>query len=314
MNYKILSVVLTLILILFFINIFSHFGAKQAKNFIKPLTNGASVALINIGGVISAETSKNILTSLYQIEKNPQVKGIILAINSPGGTTGTSEEIYQELMKLRQKGIKIVSSISDLGASGGYYIASSSDEIFANGSSLTGSIGVIISTYNMKNLADKLGVKAITVTSGKMKDMLSPFRDMRPDELAYVKSMIGEIYNQFVNDVFKGRKGKITKEKLLSIADGRVFTGMDAKNYGLIDQIGGFSAAVEAMKKLLNSKDLSFIQFSNSYLEKLLKNLGKAALSIDKGLSPLSMGEMVDTFLKTHRNVPLYLSPIGGIN
>lgn len=307
-NY-ILSGFMLITVILLLMDTVNRFHMKKLPHSFSFQESGEKVVMIPVKGLISAETSTEVLSSLRSVEKDPSIKGIFLLINSPGGTTGTSEEIYNEIIKLRQKGLKVVASIADIGASGGYYIASAADQIVANASSLTGSIGVIISTYNMAKLADRFGVKSINITSGSMKDMLSPFRDMRPDELQYIKTMINEIYHQFVNDVFAGRKAKIKKETLLSIADGRVFTGMDAKNYGLIDELGGFDKAKNIMKQLLKVPQLLLVSMNTNYWQQIAQQL-RLSSSIQENLT---LENVLQSFLKTHVNVPLYLSPVGGI-
>lgn len=307
-----LSFLLIVVVGLFFIDIVSLFFKKiplsSRHSSIKLNTSflsggGSPVALLKLEGPISDETVQPLLVQLKQISHNSSIKGILLKINSPGGTTGASEEVYNEVMKLRKKGITIVTSVGDLAASGGFYIASASNIIVAKASSLTGSIGVIISTMNFKGLADKYGVKMVNLTSGKMKDMLSPFRDMREDEKAYIHHMIMEIYDQFVNDVFIGRHHKISKKLLLQIADGRVFTGKDAKEYGLIDVLGGFSTAVDEMKKSLHSSKIKLIPFAGNRWEQIVSKI------VSKNqVQPIGL-DVRSIFLKSHINVPLYYVP-----
>ncbi|TQE50862.1 signal peptide peptidase SppA, partial [Leptospira borgpetersenii] len=143
--------------------------------------------------------SESILQKLRDIEQNPNIKGILIEINSPGGTVGASQEVYNELMRLR-KTRKIVVSMKDMAASGGYYIASSADKIFALSGTITGSIGVIAMAPNIKGLLDRYGVKMRTYKEGKYKDSLSLFRDSTPEEDEMIQKMLSDTYNEFVQD------------------------------------------------------------------------------------------------------------------
>lgn len=217
---------------------------------------GDKVALIYVSGAITAApssglfgeagaSSERIVRDLRQASEDSSVKAIVLRIDSPGGTAAASQEIYREIIRLRSKDRPIVVSMGDVAASGGYYVASAADEIWANNGTLTGSIGVILQTTDMTGLFGKIGIKPETIKSGKHKDMFSPSRQLTDEERIMAKAMIMDIYNQFVDDVTEGRKHKgLTKQKLLPIADGRVLTGRQAMNAGLVDKIGSLDEAV----------------------------------------------------------------------
>ncbi len=222
---------------------------------------GDKVGVIYITGVISSSSgggpfgdsvasSERIIEDLRTAGQDSSVKAIVLRINSPGGSASASQEVYQEIMRLRRKGTPVIVSMADLAASGGYYIASAADDIYANSGTITGSIGVIMQSTDMSALFKKIGFNPEVVKSGVHKDMFSPNRPLTPEERIMAKTMILDIYHQFVNDVYEARKSKgLSKPELLKIADGRVFTGGQAKKEKLVDHIGTFRDAILAAGK-----------------------------------------------------------------
>ncbi len=219
-------------------------GAKEAPN---------TVAVISIEGVISAGGGEGgllgitvqgnpVLKQLRQAQEDKSLKAVVLRINSPGGSAAAAQEIGREVDKLRRSGKYVVTSMSDVAASGGYWIAALTDKIVANPATLTGSIGVIMETANLSDLYQKLGVKMNVIKSGPHKDMGSSSRPLTPAEQAIFQSMVDDIYDQFVDVVVNGRK--LPREKVLALADGRVFTGRQALKLGLVDEMGGFEEAV----------------------------------------------------------------------
>jgi protease-4 len=201
----------------------------------------SSIAVIDITGVIldADKTDK-------QLEKygdDDSVKAIILHIDSPGGGAAASQEIYHEVMRVRQqKHKRIVASVESVGASGAYYIASACDKIYANPASVVGSIGVIMEWTNYGDLLRWAKLKNVTITHGELKDAGDPTRDMTPKEEAYFQSLVDNMYGQFVRDVAVGRH--TTPEKITPLATGQVWTGEQAQPLGLIDTQGGFREAL----------------------------------------------------------------------
>lgn len=187
-------------------------------------------------------SSEVIAAKLREAAKNPQLKAVVIRLNSPGGTAAAAQEISAEIRRLKQSGKAVVASMGDTAASGAYWIAANADRIVANPGTVTGSIGVIMELVNMEGLFDKIGVDTETFKSGPHKDMGSPSRPVTPEERAIFQSMIDDIYNQFVEVVAQGRNMKVDEVKLL--ADGRVFTGRQAKELGLVDRLGDFHEAV----------------------------------------------------------------------
>jgi protease-4 len=180
------------------------------------------------------------------------VKGVLLRINSPGGTVPTSQEINGELLALRSKNKPVVASMADVAASGGYYIACGADKIVAQPGTLTGSIGVIFNSINVKVLADKVGVQPQVVKSGLFKDIGSPFRPFTPEEKELLKGIIDDSYDQFVQVVSKGRNLPVDTVKKL--ADGRVYTGRQALKLGLVDQLGGYDTSLDLLQSICKER------------------------------------------------------------
>lgn len=193
------------------------------------------IALIKIEGVIL--DSEGTIEEIKRYKDSAGIKAIVLRINSPGGGVVPSQEIYEEVLKIRQEGKKkVVVSMGTVAASGGYYIASASDRIVANPGTLTGSIGVIMELANVEGLLKKIGVESLVIKSGKNKDLGSPFRKMRPVERVILQRLMDDVHNQFIQAVAQGRG--LTEERVRAVADGSIFTGRKAKDLGLVDEIG----------------------------------------------------------------------------
>ena len=224
----------------------------------------ANVALINIYGAISDQASggglfssndgansNQLIEQIEQAREDKGIKAILLRINSPGGTAAASQAVYEELMRTRKEtNVKIIASLGDVAASGGYYIASAADHIIANPSSVTGSIGVIVRTQNVSSLLDKIGVQTSTIQSGPLKDILSPFRETKPEEQKILQGVVNESYQQFLEAIVAGRD--ISMEQLKPLADGRIFTGTQAKENNLVDSLGNFHDALKTTAELAN--------------------------------------------------------------
>lgn len=217
-----------------------------------------TVAVVEIYGpiYISQKTARfgisndadRVVKKLHRIAENKDIKAVVLRINSPGGSVAATQEICREVKLLRKNGKIVVASLGDIAASGGYYIASQADRIIADRGTLTGSIGVILQFANVQELFKKVGVKIETVRSGNHKDIGSPFRELTKDEREILQALITDAYDQFVDAVADGRK--MDKEKLLPLADGRIYTGTQAKANGLIDDFGNSMEAIDLAAKL----------------------------------------------------------------
>lgn len=218
---------------------------------VNPLSGiGSKVAIIEITGAITR--SEPIIEQIHQYRDNPSVKSIILRINSPGGAVVPTQEIYSELGKLKAKsGKAIVASMGSTAASGGYYIACAADEIFANPGTLTGSIGVIMQIITAEGILKKVGVESEVIKSGKFKDTGSPMRSMTDEERAILQETIYDVHTQFVNAIFESREHKgLTREQIVEIADGRIFSGQQAFERNLVDELGDLQDAIKRAGEL----------------------------------------------------------------
>lgn len=198
------------------------------------------VALVDIEGPIFDIDEP--MSQLKGYIKNSSVKALVVRINSPGGSVAPSQEMFEELKRAKDKGKKVVVSMGSIAASGGYYIACAADEIYANPGTITGSIGVIAEFPNLEGLMDKVGIRFETIKTGKFKDTGSMFRPMTPEENQLVMDMLLDVYEQFVEAVAESRKMPI--EEVRKYADGRIFSGRQALEYGFVDALGTQSDAI----------------------------------------------------------------------
>ena len=234
------------LLSLFLVSIWalSYFSNREES-----LWGGEKVAIIEIRGVII--DPQPVVEKLVKLRKNEKVKAIVLRIDSPGGAVGPAQEIYAEVRKA-QKEKKVLVSVGSVAASGGYYIACGADKIMANPGSITGSIGVIVESLNVEELLNKLGLKSVVVKSGKVKDMGSPFRPMTDEEKKLLQGVIDSVHEQFIRAVAEGRNLPLAKVR--ELADGRIFSGDQAKALGLVDELGNFEDAIALAAKLAGIK------------------------------------------------------------
>ncbi|UCG99832.1 MAG: signal peptide peptidase SppA [Deltaproteobacteria bacterium] len=215
----------------------------------RTLSFGNKIGVIPINGVI--KDADTITEQLISFRNDRQIKAIILRINSPGGGVGPSQEIYSETRRTTQEK-KVIASLGSLTASGAYYIASATDKIIANPGTLTGSIGVLMEFIRIEELLNKIGVEMHVIKSGEFKDIGSPNRKMTDRERQMIMNLLEDIRNQFVTAVSEGRN--MPREKVLEIADGRIFSGRQAKKFGLVDRLGNFHDAVNLAKRMANIK------------------------------------------------------------
>jgi protease IV len=212
---------------------------------------GDKIAVVDLEGVIV--TPKDVVSQLRKYADDGSIKAIVLHVNSPGGGAAASEEIYREVLRIRdQKKKRIVASIETVGASGAYYVSSATNKIFADDASIVGSIGVIAQWINYEELMKWAKLKDITIKAGEFKDTGSPTRDMTPAELAYMQGIIDDLHLQFIHSVASGRHMKDDDVRVL--ANGKVWTGEQAVPLKLVDQIGDFRAAVEDTAKSVGIK------------------------------------------------------------
>jgi len=218
---------------------------------------GEAVAIVQVEGAILSGSppvspfeeggaySDQIVEHLEQAQEDASVKAIVLRVNSPGGSVVASDEIYQKILEVEKP---IVVSMGELAASGGYYVSAPADVIMANPATLTGSIGVITQMPNLEELLEKIGVEVVVIKSGIHKDEGSPFREMTEEEKAIWQSIIDEAYGQFVAIVAEGRD--LPEEEVREIADGRIYTGKQAMELGLVDELGNLPEAIDRAAEL----------------------------------------------------------------
>jgi len=207
------------------------------------------VALLEIRGVITEGKPFTDLLARYKEDKD--VKAIIILIESPGGGVAPSQEIFTELSRIRDHK-PVVAFLGNVAASGGYYIAAGASRIVASPGSITGSIGVVIQLSNVEQLFEKLGLDLFAIKAGKYKDMGSPYREMTDDERKLLQSVIDDVHGQFIADVAKGRN--LPEGQVRAIADGRIMTGSQAKELGLVDETGNFEDVMRLTKSLAGIK------------------------------------------------------------
>jgi protease-4 len=231
------------------------------------------ILLLDISGVISErdnsgpsfqqDTSiiEDIKEALKKAQYDDAIKGIVVKINSPGGTITGSDILHHELKQFKEEqGIRVVACLMDVGTSGGYYVATAADEIMAHPTTITGSIGVIALKFNIKGLLNLVGVKDETIKSGEMKDIWSPFRPSTDKERAIMQAVIDQFHSRFIDVIKEGRKN-LSRQEIEKLANGRIFTADEALKAKLIDRIGYLDDALDEMKKSLNIPDATIITY-----------------------------------------------------
>jgi protease-4 len=272
--------VLLFFLIIFLITV----TLSLVMTFSRKVGFGEKVALVRVSGMIIDSTG--VIDELRDYDKDPSIKAIVLRINSPGGAVAPSQEIYEEIKKIKKKK-KIVVSMGAVAASGGYYIAAPADRIVANPGTLTGSIGVIMELPNVSELMKKIGVETQVIKSGRHKDMASVFKKLGPEEKKILQDVLDDVHEQFIQAVSEARG--IDFAEIRKLADGRIFTGRKAKELGLIDKIGNLRDAIMLAGELSGIKGEPQVvtrEDEFSFLD-LLKNKFAGALSSEsfRGIS-----------------------------
>lgn len=230
------------------------------------------IAVIEVSGILLNAHTPGLLSEgenpvsyvvekLQTAEKDPRVKAVVLRINSPGGSVTASDSLYQEVLAFKGRCKKpIIAYFQDVAASGAYYTACACDEIIAQRTSVTGSIGVVMQMADLTGLMAKMGVSADAITSGTFKDAGSPFRQMKPDERKLFQGIVNGFYNQFVDVVAAGRPN-LTRSQIITLADGRVYTASQALEAGLIDRISTFQEAIETAENRAGIKSANVVMY-----------------------------------------------------
>jgi len=251
------DIIIIVIIIVSFLFAFGFFGLI----FIGLLSGGGGISLSGLGGnvgviemfgVIDETSGRKVIKQMDDWADNSSIKAVVVHVNSPGGGVAISQEVYDAMLRLRNEK-PVVASMASVAASGGYLIARAADRIVANPGTITGSIGVIMQYYTYYELFDKVGLGMETVKSGELKDVGSPVREMTDKEELMLRAVVMDTYEQFVEVVANGRQ--LTKEDVYPLADGSIFTGLQAYNLGLVDTLGGLNEAVELAAELAEIED-----------------------------------------------------------
>ena len=211
-----------------------------------PALFGPRVAIVELEGVILEVD--DLVRELKSHRENPTVRAVVMRINSPGGVVAPTQELHDAVLRLRQAGKPVVASLGSVAASGGYYVAVACDQIYANPGTLTGSIGVIMQLANFEQLMKKVGVDYVVVKAGQFKDIGNFSRAMTPEERRVMQTLLDDVHGQFIGAVATGRK--LAREEVVRFADGRVFSGVQAKELKMVDTLGGLEDAVLGAAKL----------------------------------------------------------------
>lgn len=267
-----------------YLNQFNPFSATANKNIVEDGDKKNKIALISYEGAIGdGEVYDSFMEQLDDIYKDDSVKGVIMQVNSPGGAVYNSEQIANKIKEIQsEKKIPVFTVMKTMAASGGYYISAPTDKIYASNETLTGSIGVIMSSKSFQGLFEKYGIKEQNITTGKMKDAGSIGKDMTDEQKKYFQDLINSSFDRFIKVVSQGRYMK--EDQVRKLADGRVYDGAQAKNNGLVDKIGNLDDAIEDMKKdyKLNNPEVFEYEGSDYSLKKLFS---KAQNLVEKNSS-----------------------------
>jgi len=267
------------------------------------------IILMDVSGVLSTKEKGSLLSfqkevsivsrvreELKKAAGDNKIKGLIIRINSPGGTVTSSDIIYREISKFKEEGkIPVVACIMELAASGGYYVALAADTIIAHPTSVTGSIGVIALKFNAKGLMEKIGIEDETIKAGDKKDLWSPFRSSTEEEREILQNMLNNFHERFMSVVAKGRKD-LTMGQIKMLADGRVFSAEQAVKEKLVDEIGYLDDAIELVKKKAGIDKARVIVYHRPYSYK--NNIYSRAMSSDFkniNLLNLDLGGILDS-------------------
>ena len=217
------------------------------------LPGGGKVAIVEVDGIIGVGADRgadadSIVRTLIEYRDNPSVAAVVLRINSPGGVVAPTQEIFAAVERVRGAGKPVVASLGSVAASGGYYVAVAANRIYANPGTLTGSIGVIMQLANVGPLLKKVGVDYVVVKAGTFKDIGSIARAMTPEERQVLQALLDDVYGQFVSAVAEHRG--LDRKAVLAFADGRIYSGQQARALKMVDELGGLDEAIEAAGKL----------------------------------------------------------------
>jgi protease-4 len=284
-----LSVLANIVLFMVLIGVVAVFAAGQKGIFTEEVVQAGprttKIAVITVQGIINGAKAQDIYSQLNAARKDARVKGLIIRVNSPGGTISGSDEIYNEILKYRQEEDKpAVAFMQGVAASGGYYTSVACEKIIAEPTTVTGSVGVIAGHFVLQGLLEeKLGIKAAIVKSGEKKDWPSPFRPFTEEQRQYIQEkLIDPAYNRFVEVVADGRES-LTLDDVKRLADGSIYWADEALDEKLIDKIGYLDEAIEQVKSLAGIEEAQVVEYRRPFsLSYLLSSRSKSILEIDR--------------------------------
>jgi protease-4 len=254
-------------------------------------SEGNRVLLLNVNGVIGAPDAgvfgntlshRELLSQIDQATSDEQIAAVVVRVDSPGGGVVASSELHKALVDLRESGKRVVISMGSTAASGGYYIATAGERIYANADTLTGSLGVIISLLNYGEAFENLGLRQLVFKSGEFKDIGLPTRELTPEERDILQSIVDQAYEGFVDVIVEGRN--LPREQVLELADGRIYTGEQALELDLVDELGGEDQAITAAKELAAlDEDALVVRYNQnlSFQDLLLSSLEQSQRPAD---------------------------------
>ena len=249
-------------------------GEGPTKIAVVPVEGEIASADSTVAGTQPTATPEGLADALQQAKDDESVAAVVLEVNSPGGGVTASDEMHQSILDFkRSSGKPVVVSMGDTAASGGYYISTAADKIVANETTLTGSLGVFIPLLNFSEAAQKYGVTQEYIKSGKFKTMGSSWNDLTPEERKIFQSIVNEEYDRFVQVIVEGRG--LPEERVREIADGRIYSGEQAKELGLVDSFGSLDEAAEISRNLANVEEATVVRYVErpSFTETLLARL-----------------------------------------
>ena len=249
-------------------------GEGSNKVAVIPVQGAIASADSSLGGAQPTVTPEGLADALAQAADDTGVRAVVLEVNSPGGGVTASDEMHQSIVDFKKNTEKpVVVSMGDTAASGGYYISTAADEIVANETTLTGSLGVIFQLNNFEELADKYGYKQVIIKSGEFKDIGNAFRQITPEEREIFQSLVDESYAEFVDVISSGRG--IPEDRVREIADGRIYSGQRAKELGLVDSFGGLDEASAEARELANAGQATVVRYvqAPTFTDTLLSGL-----------------------------------------
>ena len=286
-----------------YLNQFNPFSATANKNIVEDGDKKNKIALISYEGAIGdGEVYDSFMEQLDDIYKDDSVKGVIMQVNSPGGAVYNSEQIANKIKEIQtDKKIPVFTVMKTMAASGGYYISAPTDKIYASNETLTGSIGVIMSSRSFQGLFEKYGIKEQNITTGKMKDAGSIGKDMTDEQKKYFQDLINSSFDRFIKVVSQGRSMK--EDEVKKLADGRVYDGSQALENGLVDKIGDLDDAYKDMAKEYNLSDPMLVEKSDVF-SNFSKYFPGFKSFTDKPKSEL---QILQELMNSESKKPLYL-------